>query len=63
MIKHEVFYNQQMFTSIADVKQNIQDIFNKITNCYNWTKTQISDTSDDISQIYGAFYFSENAGI
>lgn len=63
MIKHEVFCNQQVFTSTADIKKIIQDIFKKISKCYNWTKTSISDTTDDISQIYGAFYFSENACI
>jgi hypothetical protein len=63
MIKHEVFCNQQVYASTADVKKIIQDIFKKISNCYNWTKTSISDTADDISQIYGAFYFSEKASI
>ena len=63
MIKHEVLYNQRVNASTADIKKIIQDIFKKISNCYNWTKTSISDAADDISQIYGAFYFSENAGI
>ena len=63
MIKHEVLCNQQVYASTADIKKIIQDIFKKISNCYNWTKTNISDTTNDISQIYGAFYFSENACI
>lgn len=63
MIKHEVLCNQRVYAPTTEVKQIIQDIFKKITNCYNWTKTAISDSNDDISQNYGAFYFSENAGI
>lgn len=63
MIKHEVLYNQRAYASKVDIKKIIQDIFKKISNCYNWTKTSISDTTDNIMQIYGAFYFSENAGI
>lgn len=63
MIKHEVLYNQQVNASTVDIKKIIQDIFKKISNCYNWTKISISDTTDNISQIYGAFYFSENAAI
>lgn len=63
MIKHEVLCNQRVNASTADIKKIIQDIFKKISNCYNWTKTSISDTTDDITRIYGAFYFSENAGI
>jgi hypothetical protein len=63
MIKHEILYNQRVNASTVDIKKIIQDIFKKISNCYNWTKTSISDTTDDITQIYGAFYFSENAGI
>ena len=63
MIKHEVLCNQQVYASTADIKKIIQDIFKKISNCYNWTRTNISDTTDDISQIYGAFFFSENACI
>lgn len=63
MIKHEVLCNQSIYGSMAEIKQNIQNIFKKITNCYNWTKTKISDTSVEVSQIYGVFYFSDNAGI
>ena len=63
MIKHEILYNQRVNASTVDIKKIIQDIFKKISNCYNWTKTSISDTTDNITQIYGAFYFSENAGI
>ena len=63
MIKHEVLYNQRVNASTAEIQKIIQDIFKKISNCYNWVKTSISDSTDNISQIYGAFYFSENAGI
>lgn len=63
MIKHEVLYNQRVNASTSDIKKIIQDIFKKISNCYNWTRTSISDTTDNITQIYGAFYFSENACI
>lgn len=63
MIKYEVLCNQRVNASTADIKKIIQDIFKKISNCYNWTKTSISDTTNAITQTYGAFYFSENAGI
>ena len=63
MIKHEVLYNQGVFTSTSEWFKIIQDIFEKISNCYNSVKTDIHSNVDNRRDLYGAFYFSENAGI
>lgn len=63
MIKHEVLFNQGVFTSISEWIKIIQDVMNKISNCYNWVKTDIHSDVTNLLDLYGAFYFSENAGI
>lgn len=63
MIKHEVFFNQEVFTPISEWFKIIQDVMNKISNCYNWVKTDIHSDVTNLMDLYGAFYFSENAGI
>lgn len=63
MIKHEVFCNQRVNTSTSELLKIMQDVTNKISKCYNWVKTDIPSSVNDINNFYGAFYFSENAGI
>ena len=63
MIKHEVLFNQGVLTSISEFFKIMQNVMNKISNCYNWVKTDIHSDVTNLSDFYGAFYFSENAGI
>lgn len=63
MIKHEVLYNQRVNASTSELLKIMQDVMNKISKCYNWVKTDISSSVNDINDFYGAFYFSEKAGI